>query len=630
MHRASMHPDSDPLIRRLGTRAIRGFVLAFTVWLCACGPTVELPEVHRDRTLIIMNGGPNQYALFNNQNPYIPGSDQGYHLGTLPAMFEPLIMFNVITGEHENWLAETWEYNENHSIITMTLRQGIEWSDGHPLTTKDVAFTFELLKQNAGSMVHLADLPEFFESTQIVDERTIRLVLNQPGPAFWATTLSSNHGIHILPEHIWKDVDPLEFTNHDIEAGLPLGTGPYQLVYASPYQKIYDLREDWWAARTGFQRLPRVERIIYVPQQDESQAAQLLLTDQLDMGFIMQVLTLESVLERNDQIMTFTEREPPYGYLDWCPIDLSLNCSAAPFDNPQIRQAISLAVDRDKLVGLAESGAGVAALHPFTPYEWFAPFIDPLDEMIAAKGYGTSAKPEEVARIMQANGYAKDDEDMWVDAASERVEISMYVPQWLKPYAPPLTQQLRDAGFDAAFDTSPGLASLAQTGEQKAYLGCKGPSGVRGMDPFMMLSVYTSQYYRPTGQPAPLWSTTSRWRNEKYDDIVEKVAPLQVGDPELQRLFLEAMEIWVDEMPDIFLAQLIIRYPLNTSRWTGWPTQDDPYGFPHSWQWELLKTFIRLEPRHDVPESVQEDRTAQQPTIRGSASSHAISRSIAT
>lgn len=566
-----------------------------------CGPTVELPFVHRDRTLIVMNGGPNQYSLFNNQNPYIPGSDQGYHLGTLPAMFEPLIMFNVITGEHENWLAQSWEYNQDQTVITLTLRQGIEWSDGHPLTTRDVAFTFNLLKQHAASMVHLADLPEFFDSTEVIDDRTIRLVLTQPGPAFWATTLSSNHGIHILPEHIWKDQDPLEFTNHDIDAGLPLGTGPYRLVYASPYQKIYDLRQDWWAARTGFKRLPRIERIIYVPQQDESQAAQLLLTDQLDMGFIMQVLTLESVLEHNDKVTTFTGREPPYGYLDWCPIDLSLNCSEAPFDNPQVRRAISLAVDRDKLVELAESGAGVPALHPFTPYEWFAPFIDPLDEMIEARGYGTRAKPEEVVEIMEASGYRRDEEGMWVDAAGERVEISMFVPQWLKPYAPPLTQQLRDAGFDAAFDTSPGLASLSQTGEQKAYLGCKGPSGVRGMDPFMMLSVYTSQYYRPTGQPAPLWSTTSRWRNQDYDRIVERVAPLQVGDPELQPLFLEAMEIWVDEMPDIFLAQLIIRYPMNNSRWTGWPTQADPYGFPHSWQWELLKTFIRLEPTRDVP-----------------------------
>lgn len=576
--------------------------LAITVACCAlatlsaCGPDVELPEVSRDRTLIVMNGGPNQYALFNNQNPYIPGSDQGYHLGTLPAVFEPLIMYNVLTGEHENWLAESWAYNEDKTAITLRLREGIEWSDGQPLTAHDVAFTFDLLRDHAASMVHLADLPEFYDSAQVLDDLTVRLNLTQPGPAFWATTLSSNHGIHVLPKHIWQDVDPLEFTNHDIDQGLPLGTGPYRLVYASPYQKIYDLRPDWWAARTGFKRLPRVERIIYVPQQEESQAAQLLLTDQLDMGFIMQVLTLESVLETNDQVLTFTGREPPYGYLDWCPIDLSLNCSEPPFDDPQIRRAMSFAIDREKLVRLAESGAGVPALHPFTPYDWFSPFEQALQKIIERHGYGTTADLPQVEQIMSGKGYQRDDEGMWVDVDGGRIEVGMYVPQWLRPYGPPLTQQLREAGFDASFDTSPGLATLAQTGEQKAYLGCKGPSGVRGMDPFMMLSVYTSQYYRPTGQPAPLWSTTSRWRNEAYDQLVARVAPLEVGDEELDQLFVEAMEIWMEELPDIFLAQLIIRYPLNTARWTGWPSQDDPYGFPHSWQWELLKTFIRLEP----------------------------------
>ena len=593
----------------LHPRVSRWLVLALAAAL-GCGPEVHLKDIPRDRTLIVMNGGPNQYPLFNNQNPYIPGSDQGYHLGTLPAMFEPLIMFNVLTGEHENWLAETWEYNDDYTAITLTLREGIEWSDGHPLTTRDVAFTLGLLKEHAASMVHLADLPDFFDSTRVVDEHTIRLVLNKPGPAFWATTLTSNHGIHILPEHIWKDEDPLEFSNHDIDRGLPLGTGPYRLVYASPYQKIYDLRQDWWAAKTGFKPLPRIERVIYVPQQDESQAAQLLLTNQLDMAPIMQVLTLESVLERNSQVVTFTGSDPPYGYLDWCPIDLNLNCSEPPFDDPQIRRAISLSVDRDKLVKLAESGAGVTALHPFTPYDWFSPFEEALQEIVARNGYDTSAHPRRVAQIMEGKGYGMDDEGMWISAAGERVEVAMFVPQWLRAYGPPLTQQLRDAGFDASFDTSPGLNTLVQTGEQKASLGCKGPSGVRGMDPFLMLSIYTSQYFRPTGQPVSMWSATSRWRNEEYDRIVERIAPLQVGDEELLELFVDAMEIWVAETPDIFLAQLIIRYPCNTTRWTGWPNQDDPYGFPHSWQWELLKTLIRLEPRRDLTASVAETESS--------------------
>ena len=582
----------------------RGLPLLVAV-LAGCGPEVVLDDIPRDRTLILMNGGPNQYPLFDNHNPYIPGSDQGFHMGTLPAMFEPLIMYNVLTGEHENWLAEHWEYDDSATVLTVRLREGIEWADGQPFTARDVAFTFNMLRDHAESMIHLADLPEFFDFTQVIDDHTVRLVLKKPAPAFWATTLSSNHGVFILPEHVWKGRDPLEFTFYDLEAGLPLGTGPYRLVYASPHQKIYDLRPDWWAVQTGFKPLPKIERIIYVPQQEESQAAQLLLTDQLDMAPIMQVLTLESVLERNTRVETFSGRQPPYGYLDWCPIDLNVNCLEPPFDDPQIRRAISMAIDRKKLVQQAEAGAGVVALHPFTPYRWFAPFDEALQEILARHGYDAEPHLPEVNRIMAGKGYRKDDEGLWTDAEGERFEIAMFVPQWLRAYGPPLTEQLRDAGFDASFDTSPGLFSLVQTGEQAASLGCKGPSGVRGMDPYLMLSYYTSQHFRPTGQPAPLWSTTSRWRNEEFDRIVKRIAPLQVGDEKLLELFVEAMEIWVRELPDIFLAQLIIRYPCNTTHWTGWPSQQDPYGFPHSWQWELLKTFIRLQPvAPPVPASI--------------------------
>ena len=286
-------------------RRMSWLLLAACAILASCGPAVVLDDVPRDRTMILMNGGPNQYSLFDNQNPYIPGSDQGFHMGTLPAVFEPLIMYNVLTGEYEDWLAESWEYNDSFTALTVKIREDIEWADGVPFTARDVAFTFDMLREHAEAMVHLADLPEFFDSTEVVDDHTVRLVLKKAGPAFWATTLSSNHGIFVLPEHIWKDQDPLEFTFHDIDGGLPLGTGPYRLVYASPYQKIYDLRQDWWGAKKGFKRLPKIQRIIYVPQQEESQAAQLLLTDQLDMAPIMQVLTLESVLERNARVVTF-------------------------------------------------------------------------------------------------------------------------------------------------------------------------------------------------------------------------------------------------------------------------------------------------------------------------------------
>jgi peptide/nickel transport system substrate-binding protein len=556
----------------------------------------ELKEVPRNRTLIVMGAEAKPGTMYNNQNPYIPGSTAGFHTGTLPACCEPLIMFTVLTGEYENWLAESWEYNADFTEITMRLRTGVEWNDGTPFTAKDVAFTFNLCRDNAASMVHLADLPEFLEEAQVIDDFTVKFVLKKPNPAFWATTLTTNHGIHVLPEHIWKDQDPLTFTNHDIEKGWPVFTGPYRLVLATPEQKIYDLRDDWWAVEQGFKRKPKVERIVYVATEEESQAALAIITNQIDMCPIVTVPTLKSIFAQNPKVVTYSGQEPPYGYLDWCPVEMNFNCSVAPYDDKDIRWALSYAIDRDKLVDLAEGGAGVLALHQFTPYKWFEPYDEALQPLYQQYEYDSAPHLDKVEELMKGKGYTKDAEGFWVGSDGKRFEIVIAVPGWLRSYGPPLAQQLRDAGFDASFDLSPGLNDLIQTGEQAVSFNCKGPSGVLGMDPYFMLAIYTAQYYRPTGEPAPIWWAVSRWQNEEYDKIVEQIAPLQADDPKTMELFVQAMEIWLSEMPDVYVAQLIIRFPLNTTYWVGWPSVATPYGFPHTWQWELLKTFINLEP----------------------------------
>ena len=82
----------------------------------------------------------------------------------------------------------------------------------------------------------------------------------------------------------------------------------------------------------------------------------------------------------------------------------------------------------------------------------------------------------------------------------------------------------------------------------------------------------------------------------EYDAVVAQMESMNAEDPQAIPLLTQAMDIWFREMPDVFVSQLIIRYPMSTQRWTGWPTDEDPYGFPHSWQQEFLKTIIRLEP----------------------------------
>ena len=220
-----------------------------------------------------------------------------------------------------------------------------------------------------------------------------------------------------------------------------------------------------------------------------------------------------------------------------------------------------------------------------------------MQDVFAKYELSTVANLAKTDEIMTAKGWTKNGEGMWANAAGETFVMNIYVPDhWLEAYGPPLTQQLIDAGFDATFDTSPGLGYGVQTGEQVLSLGCKGPSGVLGMDPYFMLAVYSGDYFKPTGDPAPISWATSRWQNAEYDALIEQIAPLKADDPAMMDLFVQAMDIWVSEMPDIYFGQLIIRYPMSTEYWTNWPDQNNPYGFPHSWQEELEKTFINLEP----------------------------------
>ncbi len=479
----------------------------------------------------------------------------------------------------------------------MKLREGVQWGDGTPFTAEDVAFTFTLVRDHQDKMINTADI-RFLKEAVAVDSRTVRFVLKEPNPSWWVTTLTSNHGVteQLLPKHVWKDVqDPLTFKFYDPARGWPFATGPYRLVSTSPEQKVFERRDDWWAVRQGFKQLPAIERVIYIPTRDETTRAQMIIRNELDAAALVTVPTLKSIIAQNPKVITWSVHDPPLGYLDWCPIGLGFNTSEAPWNDRDLRLAINYALDRQKLIDIAEAGQGMLAFHQFTPYEWWAPFEEALKPLYAKYSIDATAHLDKVEEIMKGKGYTRDRDGFWTKDG-QRLTMNIYVPEWLKAYGPPLTTQLQDAGFDATFDTSPGLASLVQTGEQKVHFHCKGPAGVKGMDPQFMLGIYTSQYFRPTGQPAPIWWATSRYQNPDYDAIVEKMFLLSPEDPQTRNSLVQAMDVWFRDMPDIYVSQLIIRHMGNETYWTGWPTKENNYGFLHPWQQEFLKTVINLKP----------------------------------
>ena len=561
--------------------------------------TLDPEDIPRNRTLIVMTGGENgRNPDWQNFNVFVPGGVGGWHTGPLQTMNEPLIMFNVLTGGHAFWLAESMEVNDDSTEFTLKLREGIEWADGMPFTAEDVAFTYNLVRDKQDELTNTAEI-FLMDRAEVIDPLTVKFILKESSPSWWVTTLTSNHGVteQILPKHIWEDKDPLTFTFYDPDKGWPFATGPYTMTSASAEQKVFVLREDYWGAKTGFKPLPLVQKVIYIANRDETARAQMMIKNEVDSMSMVPVDTLLDMFKENSKLVTWSKQDPPYGYLDWCPIGLFVNNSA---DTPvakskDIRWALNYSLDRNRLVELAERGAGVTALHMITPYAWFDPFEEKLKPMYAARSLDANPHPDKVIQLMEGQGYAKDDDGYWMKN-DERIVMNIGFPSWLARYGVHLVRSLADAGFDASMDQSPGAGAKFGRGEDDYSFGCKGPSGVLGMDPYYMLSLYSSATYRDIGEPPINPWATARWQNAEFDAIVGQMSTLAPTDPKTAELFTDAMEVWFDELPDIYISQLIIRHLGNEEYWTGWSSKDDNYGFLHPLQQEFLKTMFNLKP----------------------------------
>lgn len=559
---------------------------------------IDPDAVPRNRTLIVMSGGQDgRNPDWENFNNYVPGGTGGWHAGPLQTMAEPLIMFNLLTGEYELWLAESFEVSDDFTQVTLKLRNGIKWADGMPFTAEDVAFTFNTVKQYQDELTHTAEI-HLMDRAEVIDERTVRFHLLEPSPSWWVNTLTSNHGLgeHILPKHVWEDKDIREFTFYDPDQGWPFSTGPFELVSASAEQKVFVRRNDWWAAETGFKSLPEVEKVVYIPQREETARSQMIIRNEIDSMSMVPVDTLLDIFEQNPMVVSWSKQQSPYGYLDWCPIGLFVNNAGdSPVaESKDIRWALNYALNRETLVSNAERGAGTVAYHMITPYAWFNPFEELLQPIYEKHTLDTEDHYDLIDQRMAAAGYTKNDDDMW-EKDGEIIEMSIGFPSWLARYGVHIVRQLQDAGFAAAMDQSPGTGEAFSRGERDYQFGCKGPSGVLGADPYYMLSLYSSATFRDIGQPPVNPWATARWRNEQFDSIVTEMSKVPATDPRTMTMFADAMDIWFEELPDIYVSQLIIRHLGNEQFWTGWPSFDNNYGVLHPWQQEFLKIVTNLK-----------------------------------
>jgi peptide/nickel transport system substrate-binding protein len=537
-------------------------------------PTIEVPrgnpsEVAREESLVLMWPA----ATVGIGNPYAVGFN---HQHGNSAWLEPLFFYSAFGEGEIPWLAESYEYGSGNQDLTIKIRNGAAWSDGTAFTAKDVAFTLNMLRQN-DQLSYGADMKEWVKDAQAVDDATVKVTFNKPAPRFVFDFLSSKFdtGIFYVPEHIFKDIEDVgSFLFYDPNKGWPLVTGPYQIVDWTPQQELMDLRQDWWAAKTGFAELPTIKRIVVVPRSGDTGdtgMAQGVINNELDSTLDLRPPLMKTVLDQNPKVITHTGRDKPYGYTDWWPNSLWFNCQAEPWNDVEVRRAVNHAINRDQIVEIGYEGAGSGTVLPFPEFPSLEKYFKAA-EPVLQKHPVSAYDPAKTEEIMTRKGFTKDAEGLWVGANGNRPDATIYGFDIFQDYGPVLAEQLRQAGFDASFQAPPDAYDRMATGTGHLFLFGNGAAIADVFPTFD--TYYHSKRSRPVGEGGGI---TPRWESKEFDEIVDQMALLPVGDDKGIQMYTQALEILLRDLPAIPVVQWLHRIPYNTTYWENWPTADNSY-----------------------------------------------------
>jgi peptide/nickel transport system substrate-binding protein len=535
--------------------------LGAAAMLAACSIQIKSapdPSIPADTMLVSADTGS---PLFErNFNPYMVNKRVASYY-----IYEPLVILDNVTGTEHPWLATGYDVSDPTKVV-FTIRDGVTWSDGEPFTTKDVAFTLQMLKDFPAN--DITGIWGFIDSVDS-DDTTVTVNLKAPDvPAaqLIATTL-------IVPEHIWKDVkDPTTFRNPD-----PVGTGPYMLGNFAAQQYTMDKNPDYWQA-------------------DKVAAEHLILpavNTQLDIatkGYDWAYSFISDV----DNAWVGAGNKNTYWFPPGGTIALFPNLTKAPFNDLNFRQGLSLSLDR-KAVG---DSAAEGYMEPAGQTNILLPYQqDALDPDIPDSGLITK-DDDKALQFFEAAGYTQQGGKL-VDASGKQLTITITTANgyndWLKGVQE-VQKEWGALGIEVKVDApQPAAYQLAlRNGDFDLAMGGTGGTGSIFRD---FNSLLSSSYLKPVGEEAT--NNFERYSNPDADALLDQFK--LATDPQDQlEIGYALQEIVYNDLPVISLYYGGSWGLVSDAKFTGWPSEKDPYASPKTYESTPLLVLTHLKAvKHD-------------------------------
>ena len=516
-------------------------------------------------TLTISNEAGQLWSCgFNPLNPSLTMLSYGF-------VYEPLVYVNPLQqGKTTPMLASSYKWGAGNKTLTFTIRSGVKWSDGTPMTANDVAYTFNLTKKYpaldlTGSWSVLSSVTASGD-TVTMNFKTVAV------PYFYYIADQTP----IVPEHVYSKMsnpvtDPVK---------APVGTGPYTMSKCTPQNITYKANPTYW--QPG---MPKVKTIQYPAYTSNNTANDDLANGSAQWGgqYIPGIQAF------------YVSKSPNYHY--WFPptvnVTLIPNLTDPQLKNLKVRQAISYAINRSQVSTTGESGYEPPANQTGIVTPTFSSSLN----QPALSAWGNGYDPAKAKSLLAQAGYHMSGGVM-TNAAGQRLSFTVNnigdYSDWVASMQV-IQQNLAAVGIkltphnlsnpDHVNDLNFGKFQLAFYDQQSF-----GPSAYYELNNWL-----NSANTAPIGKQAA--TNYERYSNKSTDALLDQYETTTSAS-EQQSILNKLQQVMVSDVPIIPVIEAVDWFQYDTGTFSGWPTPGNPYAQPSPYAYpDNEQVLLRLTPK---------------------------------
>lgn len=500
---------------------------------------------------------------FNPFNPAVTLVSFGW-------VYEPLEFVNILkTGSVTPWLATSSAWSNSYKTLTFTVRNGVKWSDGQPFSAADVAYTFNAMKGDKAIDLNALWSADGGPLTNVAaNGDQVVLTFNAPSQPYFYLVADETP---IVPKHIWAGLNQSKLSSY--ADSHPVGTGPYEMSNCAPQNIKYLNNPSYWQSSPGHP-IPQVKEVDY-PAFLSNTPANLLLSQGGAQWGGQYIPNINGF---------YISKDPAHRHY-WFPpvlnVSLFPNLTNSLLSQLPVREAISDAIDRQTVSRLGESGYQAPANQSGVILPTYSAWSDPS---LTQTTYST-AKADQ---ILSSAGFTKGSDGIYQKGGaplSFTIKTISGYSDW-DASLQLITQQLKAAGIQvtAQDENTSSYTSDLQSGHfQLAYGGSGGPAPTPGPSP----------YYELRGLlfSGSIGSTNyERYKSSATDALFNQYS---AASPSQQvNIIHDIQKVMIDQVPLIPVTEGVDWYQYDTTDFSGWPTQSNPYAQPSPYQFPDLEVVL--------------------------------------